>query len=143
MFLSYLRAYKLSAVDPVCHLQHFLCSLVKIFFLKQGQEYFMIDECRSQTLSRANCTKAIYRNEFALISHIKYPNSKQWCHKSLLYRVAVVKILTLKTCLSICSDFITSASCIPMHKNPQRHKIICGMCPIGCKDWLIDLNMFL
>ena len=28
-----------------------------------------------------------------------------------------------------------------MHKNPQRHKIIHGICPIGCKDRLIDLNM--
>ena len=37
----------------------------------------------------------------------------QSSHKSLLYRVAVVKILTLKTLLSICSDFMTSASCVP------------------------------
>ena len=29
------------------------------------------------------------------------------------------------------------------HKNPQRCKIICGMHPVGCKDRLIDLKMFL
>ena len=29
-----------------------------------------------------------------------------------------------------------------MHKNPQRRKIICGMCPAGHKDRLIDLKMF-
>ena len=29
------------------------------------------------------------------------------------------------------------------HKNPQRHKIICGMCPVGCKDRLSNLKMFL
>ena len=28
-----------------------------------------------------------------------------------------------------------------MHKNPQRHKIICGMHPAGRKDGLIDLKM--
>ena len=28
-----------------------------------------------------------------------------------------------------------------MHKNPQRRKIIHGMCLIGCKDRSIDLNM--
>ena len=28
-----------------------------------------------------------------------------------------------------------------MHKNPQTRKVIHGMHPIGCKDWLIDLNM--
>ena len=27
------------------------------------------------------------------------------------------------------------------HRNPQRHKIIHGMCPIRREDWLIDLNM--
>ena len=30
-----------------------------------------------------------------------------------------------------------------MHKNPQRHKIMCGMHPVGHKDQLIDLKMFL
>ena len=30
-----------------------------------------------------------------------------------------------------------------MHKNPQRHKIICGMRPVRSKDRLIDLKMFL
>ena len=29
------------------------------------------------------------------------------------------------------------------HKNPQRRKIICGMRPVGCKDRLIVLKMFL
>ena len=29
------------------------------------------------------------------------------------------------------------------HKNPQRRKRICGMHPVGCKDRLIDLKMFL
>ena len=29
------------------------------------------------------------------------------------------------------------------HKNPQRHKIICGVCRVRCKDRLIDLKMFL
>ena len=29
------------------------------------------------------------------------------------------------------------------HKNPQRHKIICGKHPVGHKDRLIDLKMFL
>ena len=28
-----------------------------------------------------------------------------------------------------------------MHKNPQRRKMILGMCPVGCKDRLIDLNV--
>ena len=27
------------------------------------------------------------------------------------------------------SDFVTSAFCVPTHKNPQRHKIIYGMRP--------------
>jgi len=27
------------------------------------------------------------------------------------------------------------------HKNPQRRKIIHCMCPVGPKDWLIDLKM--
>ena len=27
------------------------------------------------------------------------------------------------------------------HKNPQRHKIIHGMHPVGCEDQPIDLNM--
>ena len=29
------------------------------------------------------------------------------------------------------------------HKNPQKRKIICGMHPVGHKDRLIDLKMFL
>ena len=29
----------------------------------------------------------------------------------------------------------------PMHKNPQRRKIIHGMCPVGCKHRSIELNM--
>ena len=29
------------------------------------------------------------------------------------------------------------------HKNSQRHEITCGMRPIGRKDQLIDLKMFL
>ena len=28
-----------------------------------------------------------------------------------------------------------------MHNNPQTRKVIHGMHPIGCKDWLIDLKM--
>ena len=28
------------------------------------------------------------------------------------------------------------------HKNPQRHKIFCGMHPVGRKDRLINLKMF-
>ena len=32
--------------------------------------------------------------------------------------------------------------CVPTHKNPHRSKKICGMCPVGWKDRLIDLKMF-
>ena len=28
-----------------------------------------------------------------------------------------------------------------MYKNPQRHKVIHGMHPVGCKDRSIDLNI--
>ena len=31
--------------------------------------------------------------------------------------------------LLVTSDFVTSAFCVPTHKNPQRHKIIYGMRP--------------
>ena len=29
-----------------------------------------------------------------------------------------------------------------MHKNPQRRKIFCGMHPVGCEGWSIDLRIF-
>ena len=41
------------------------------------------------------------------------------------------------------SDFLTSASESLTHKNPQRHKIICGIRPVRRKDRLINLKLFL
>ena len=39
--------------------------------------------------------------------------------------------------------FLPLCPASPTHKNPQRHKIICGIHPVGHRDRLIDLKMFL
>ena len=40
--------------------------------------------------------------------------------------------------MEIPSDFVTLFPASLTNKNPQRRKIINGMCPVGCKDRLID-----
>ena len=64
-------------------------------------------------------------------------------------------INNVQTCrVNTDSNFVTSVSCILcpascilrlaslMHTNPQRHKIIHGMCPLGRKDRVISDDVF-
>ena len=52
--------------------------------------------------------------------------------------------LEMSILLMCCLIAVTLSQLHPvslMHKNPQRRKIIHGMCPVGCIDRFVDLKM--
>ena len=61
-------------------------------------------------------------------------------YPSLVVILKLASNVRLSTCLYLVICFPLCPESV-MHKNPQRHKIIHGMRPVGRKDRMIDLDM--
>ena len=61
-------------------------------------------------------------------------------YPSLAVILKLASNVRVSTCLYLVIFFPLCPESL-MHKNPQRHKIIRGMRPVGRKDRMIDLNM--
>ena len=63
-------------------------------------------------------------------------------HDYLINNVQTCRVNTDSNFVTSASCILRPASCILMHKNPQSHKIIYGMCPLGRKDRSISEDVF-